>query len=84
MKQWVKKHSSTELSLVKASLRGLIYPYLVLVYSYGILMDHILQARPHAGHRNTEIKHTVPALWELQTRGGKLTNAQKDVLSAEG
>lgn len=84
MKQWIKKRSSTELSFVKASQRGLIHPYLVLVCSYSILMDHILQARPYTGHRDTEIKHTVPALWELQIKGGKLTNAQKEVLSAEG
>lgn len=84
MKQWIKKRSSTELSLVKASQQRLIHPYLVLVYSYSILMDHILQARPHTGHRDTEIKHTVPALWELQIRGGKLTNGQKEELYAEG
>lgn len=70
---------------MRALQRGLIQPYLILVCSFLILTDHILQVRPHAGHRNTDIKHTVSALWELWTReavslelsGHKLTNCSE-------
>lgn len=38
---------STELLLMRASYRGLIYPHLIyMAYSYFIFMDHVLQTRP--------------------------------------